>query len=393
MACGGSPSRRTRPDPGSAESRRAASWRVGNPWWVGASNGIEARGVGHVSRIRASLVWSPEVRIPYRTPSAVSATGQPADRAARRLERRRVDPTCSAELRAAIRLAIIHHTAGQNDYTRAQAPAIVRGIELFHVKGNGWNDIGYNFLVDRFGTIYEGRYGGVDRNVIGAHALGFNTGSVGIALLGTYGSTKPSAGGARRDRAHRLLEARPRARRSDVVPHVHLRRQRALPERHPGPVERRVGPPRHGPDGVSGDALYAKLGSIAAAARALGGPKIFDPRADAAEASVRFRAGCRRHSRGRSSSPTRRARRSRAGPGTGTAVDWTWEWSGRAGRSTRGRSRPEPRVPRPACCAPGVELRPCARRPVCRARRDQPERRRPGGHGDASRIGSPLPRT
>ena len=83
----------------------------------------------------------------------------------------------------------MHHTAGRNDYTRAQAPAIVRGIQLFHVKGNGWNDIGYNFLVDRFGTIYEGRFGGVDRNVIGAHALGFNTESVGIALLGTYGNT------------------------------------------------------------------------------------------------------------------------------------------------------------------------------------------------------------
>ena len=130
-----------------------------------------------------------------------------------------------------MRLAIIHHTAGQNDYTRAQAPAIVRGIELFHVKGNGWNDIGYNFLVDRFGTIYEGRFGGVDRNVIGAHALGFNTGSVGIALLGTYGSTKPSPGGARRDRAARLLEARSRARRPDLVPDLHLGRQRALPER------------------------------------------------------------------------------------------------------------------------------------------------------------------
>ena len=68
------------PDPGSSENRRDASWRVGNPWWVGVSNGFEARGVGHVSRIRASLVWSPEVRIPYRTPSAVSPTGQPAIR-------------------------------------------------------------------------------------------------------------------------------------------------------------------------------------------------------------------------------------------------------------------------------------------------------------------------
>ena len=51
----------------------------------------------------------------------------------------------------------------------------MRGIEVYHVKGNGWDDIGYNFLVDRFGQIFEGRYGGIDRNVVGAHAQGFNT--------------------------------------------------------------------------------------------------------------------------------------------------------------------------------------------------------------------------
>jgi flagellar hook assembly protein FlgD len=82
----------------------------------------------------------------------------------------------------------VHHTAGANGYTAAQAPAIVKAIQLYHVKGNGWNDIGYNFLVDRFGTVYEGRYGGIDRNVVGAHAEGFNTGSFGVSLLGEYSS-------------------------------------------------------------------------------------------------------------------------------------------------------------------------------------------------------------
>ena len=77
-------------------------------------------------------------------------------------------------------------------YTKAQVPAILRGIQLYHVKANGWNDIGYNFLVDRFGTVYEGRYGGIDANVIGAQAQGFNTGSVGVALLGTYEGERPS---------------------------------------------------------------------------------------------------------------------------------------------------------------------------------------------------------
>ena len=70
--------------------------------------------------------------------------------------------------------AVVHHTAGSNSYTAAQSAAIVRAIELYHVKGNGWNDIGYNFLVDKYGQVFEGRIGGIERNVVGAHAEGFN---------------------------------------------------------------------------------------------------------------------------------------------------------------------------------------------------------------------------
>src|SRR5258705_92285 len=93
-----------------------------------------------------------------------------------------------------VQFGLVHHTAGSNSYTASQSAAIVRGIEVYHVKGNGWNDIGYNFLVDKYGQVFEGRYGGVDKNVIGAHAEGFNTGSAGVAVLGTYGSAAPPAG-------------------------------------------------------------------------------------------------------------------------------------------------------------------------------------------------------
>ena len=91
-----------------------------------------------------------------------------------------------------LQFAVIHHTAGANSYTAAQSAAIVRGIQTYHVKSNGWNDLGYNFVVDKYGQVFEGRYGGIERNVVGAHAEGFNTGSVGIALLGTYGDAQPS---------------------------------------------------------------------------------------------------------------------------------------------------------------------------------------------------------
>ncbi|WP_371100055.1 peptidoglycan recognition protein [Streptomyces sp. PU_AKi4] len=91
-----------------------------------------------------------------------------------------------------IKAVVVHHTAESNDYTCAQGPAVVRGIYAYHVKQLGWKDLGYNFLVDKCGTVYEGRKGGVDRPVMGAHAYGFNSETTGISVLGTYTSTAPS---------------------------------------------------------------------------------------------------------------------------------------------------------------------------------------------------------
>jgi hypothetical protein len=93
-----------------------------------------------------------------------------------------------------VKVAFVHHTASGNNYTCAQAPSVIRSIYRYHVVSNGWRDIGYNFLVDKCGTIYEGRAGGIDKPVLGAHTLGFNSDSMGVAVLGTYsGDTKPSA--------------------------------------------------------------------------------------------------------------------------------------------------------------------------------------------------------
>ncbi|TQJ88582.1 N-acetylmuramoyl-L-alanine amidase [Streptomyces sp. SLBN-31] len=92
-----------------------------------------------------------------------------------------------------VKAAFVHHTASGNGYRCSQAASVIRGIYRYHVKSMGWRDIGYNFLVDKCGSIYEGRAGGVAKPVLGAHTRGFNTNSMGIAVLGTFGSAKPPA--------------------------------------------------------------------------------------------------------------------------------------------------------------------------------------------------------
>lgn len=86
----------------------------------------------------------------------------------------------------------VHHTAGRNDYTKAESAGIVRAIYSYHAKTLGWCDIGYNALVDKYGQIFEGRYGGLDRPVEGAHAGGFNIDTAGVALMGDYEEDDPT---------------------------------------------------------------------------------------------------------------------------------------------------------------------------------------------------------
>ncbi|MFH9728596.1 peptidoglycan recognition protein [Streptomyces sp. NPDC017254] len=92
-----------------------------------------------------------------------------------------------------IKAAFVHHSATGNNYTCAQAPSVLRSIYRYHVQSSGWRDFGYNFAVDKCGNIYEGRAGGVAKPVLGAHTLGFNTNSMGIAVLGTFTKSAPPA--------------------------------------------------------------------------------------------------------------------------------------------------------------------------------------------------------
>jgi hypothetical protein len=94
--------------------------------------------------------------------------------------------TWDPEYAPTIKAATIHHTADSNNYSADQVPAMMRSIYAYHAQTRGWGDIGYNVIVDKFGRIFEGRYGGLASTVIGAHAGGFNTGTFGVSMLGNY---------------------------------------------------------------------------------------------------------------------------------------------------------------------------------------------------------------
>jgi N-acetylmuramoyl-L-alanine amidase len=313
-----------RPDP-AARERSRPGWRLGNPYWTGASDRLEARASGLVRRVRAHYVWSPVEGAAAPARSLAVAEEPPIvprlSWGANELIKRGT-PSYAASLQ----LAVVHHTAGTNAYTAAQSAAIVRGIQLYHVRGNGWNDIGYNFLVDKFGQIFEGRFGGIEANVVGAHAQGFNTGSTGVALLGNYNGGGITAAG--RAALVELL-----AWRLDVAHVDPLRTLTALSGGNPRfpsgvPVFLR-GISGHRDTGFTdcpGARLYATLDSLARDVGRTGLPKIYEPVvAGAPGGPVRFTA--------RLSSPLpwtltvldAAGKPVAAGTGAGAAVDWTWD--------------------------------------------------------------------
>jgi N-acetylmuramoyl-L-alanine amidase-like protein len=311
------------PNAGTAEARAARGWRVGNPYWTGPSDRIEYRLPGGVARLRAYFVRSPEIRVPLRR---VSMTGSPpllgreawgANEAIRR-----APPSYAA----AVQFALVHHTAGTNSYTASQSAAIVRGIEVYHVKGNGWNDIGYNFLVDKYGQVFEGRYGGVDKPVIGAHAEGFNTGSVGVAVLGSYGSSAPPA--VARSALAKLL-----AWRLDVA---HVDPRSTLTWVSGGNARFASGVPvfiravsGHRDTGFTtcpGAALYSQLDAIAQQAASDGLPKLYAPSVrGAVGGQVRFQARLSESLPWTVTVNDSTGNIAASGTGTSQDIDWTWD--------------------------------------------------------------------
>ena len=189
------------PDAGTPDT--AGPLRGGtSPLWVGSADGVQARvdvlSGADPAGLRLSLVdpgTSPADGL--AASGALSATGSASRAPAIRSRAawgadesiRRGAPSYAA----AVRAVTIHHTASSNDYSQADVPRLLRGFYAYHVKSQGWSDLGYNVVVDRFGGIWEGRSGGVTRAVVGAHAGGFNTGTVGISMIGTYENVQPSA--------------------------------------------------------------------------------------------------------------------------------------------------------------------------------------------------------
>jgi len=297
-------------------------WHIGNLDWVGTATALDTRVVGRVMRLRSYTVWSPPERLLARrleianAPPIIPRLSWGADESIRRHA-----PVYATKLV----VAFVHHTAGTDSYSPAESAAIVRGIEIYHVEGNGWWDIGYNFLVDKYGQVFEGRYGGVDRNVIGAHTMGFNRGSVGVAVIGDYGSTRISPAAARS--LQQLL-----AWRLDVA---HLDPLSTLTYRSGGNPRFPAGTPvllraisghrdAYFTD-CPGNALYAQLPAIARAVAAFGGPKIYAPLVQTVETQSRFTARLSVDQPWTVTITNSTGEQVAQGTGTGTKVDWTWD--------------------------------------------------------------------
>jgi len=177
-----------------AAARAAATTLVSYsaPTWVKSATRVQVTipsGVGAPALVAVREKGTVEVRTSKG--AAAAATAQPATVTREQWGAR--TPACTVDTSPVLKMAFVHHTVNANDYSQAEAPNLVRAIQAFHMDGNGWCDIGYNFLVDRFGTAYEGRQGSLTSFAVGAHAAGFNTGSVGVAMLGSFDTYGPSS--------------------------------------------------------------------------------------------------------------------------------------------------------------------------------------------------------
>jgi hypothetical protein len=160
-----------------------------DPAWVGRARSVQYRLSRRVRGLRLHFV---SVAKPRKRAHASQTVDTPFPYVSRADWGASQCPPRTAPSYGEVKAVTVHHTVSLNDYTPAEAPQVVLAICRYHRNSNGWNDIGYNALVDRFGTIYEGRAGGLDQAVIGAQAQGFNSQTAGVANIGDYTSVAAS---------------------------------------------------------------------------------------------------------------------------------------------------------------------------------------------------------
>jgi hypothetical protein len=160
-----------------------------DPIWVGRARTVQYRLSRRVPGLRLHFVALGRRRVRARASQKVATPFPYVSR-----EEWGADqcPPRAAPSYGEVKAVHVHHTVSLNDYTPEEAPRIVLAICRYHRNSNGWNDIGYNALVDKYGTIYEGRAGGLDQAVIGAQAQGFNAQTAGVANIGDYTSVGAS---------------------------------------------------------------------------------------------------------------------------------------------------------------------------------------------------------
>ncbi|MGB1583242.1 MAG: N-acetylmuramoyl-L-alanine amidase [Solirubrobacterales bacterium] len=204
------------PDPHSRVDRAAV--KSSEPVWTGYSRRIRVKVSGRgFSSLRAHFVRVTGTAVPrsIRTSAGAATPGSGGEGNRANVEapaivrRKQWDPRnrCKPKGRPAfgeVLSTVVHHTVSTNSYSRGRSASVVLGICRYHRYSRKWNDVGYNLLIDRYGTVFEGRAGGVDKAVIGAHAQGYNGQTSGISLIGSFMSTSPPA--ATLDSLRRVLQ-------------------------------------------------------------------------------------------------------------------------------------------------------------------------------------------
>lgn len=239
---------------------------------AGASGAVRPRAA--LAQLLAGEHSATLAGLPLVSSGLQAGPGQPAIFERRGWARGAAHPKVAPEY-GTVQLAFVHHTENPDGYSAAEVPAMLRSIYAFHRYTHGWNDIGYNFVVDRFGRIFEGRAGGIDEPVIGAHAGGYNAYSTGIAILGTYSSQRISP--AARAALEHLLAWKLSLHGAPLDGRVTVRVTRGgavysrYPANTPVSLPRVAGHRDADSTDCPGDALYAQLQELRHAAVGLAG--------------------------------------------------------------------------------------------------------------------------